>query len=189
VIGCGGTSKTSATETVWNDDPDETDGEGTGGGYSTFFPVQPWQAGAPTGWVEWCQIWLRTLIRIRATLYGSTAHRSSVRAGPARSCRFTLVYLLRLEPNLVSSRPMTSTQELRHNCVGEPTLLQRNHARGNGFYRAGPGPNPCCGLGSPIGTKLPSLFVTAATPNARAVAARKGSASAKSYARRAGASK
>jgi kumamolisin len=45
--GCGGTNKTTTTETVWNDNPGETDGEGTGGGYSTIFPVQSFQIGAP----------------------------------------------------------------------------------------------------------------------------------------------
>ena len=29
----------------------------------------------------------------------------------------------------------------------------------NGFYRARIGPDPCTGLGSPIGTKLAELFV------------------------------
>ena len=28
----------------------------------------------------------------------------------------------------------------------------------NGAYRAGPGPDPCTGIGSPIGTKLAALF-------------------------------
>ena len=47
VISCGGTNKTATSETVWNDNPGRTNGEGTGGGYSLFFPVQAWQAGAP----------------------------------------------------------------------------------------------------------------------------------------------
>ena len=47
VVGCGGTIKTPTAETVWNDNPGETDGEGTGGGYSTIFPVQSFQIGAP----------------------------------------------------------------------------------------------------------------------------------------------
>jgi kumamolisin len=47
VIGCGGTSKTLSAETVWNDNPGKTNGEGTGGGYSMFFPVQASQIGAP----------------------------------------------------------------------------------------------------------------------------------------------
>lgn len=37
-------------ETVWNNDPGKTDGEGTGGGFSTFFvPMPLWQANAPHG--------------------------------------------------------------------------------------------------------------------------------------------
>ena len=46
-VGCGGTMKTPTAETVWNDNPGKTDGEGTGGGYSTIFPVQSFQIGAP----------------------------------------------------------------------------------------------------------------------------------------------
>ena len=50
VIGCGGTSKTRTHETVWNNNPGNADGEGTGGGFSTLFkPMPPWQAGAPHG--------------------------------------------------------------------------------------------------------------------------------------------
>ena len=47
VIGCGGTYKMSGTETVWNDSPGQTNGEGTGGGYSTIFPTQSFQIGIP----------------------------------------------------------------------------------------------------------------------------------------------
>jgi kumamolisin len=47
VVGCGGTTKTSTSEVVWNDNPGTTNGEGTGGGYSTVFPAQAWQIGAP----------------------------------------------------------------------------------------------------------------------------------------------
>jgi kumamolisin len=47
VVCCGGTSKTRTTETVWQDNPGETDGNGTGGGYSTLFGIQAWQKNAP----------------------------------------------------------------------------------------------------------------------------------------------
>src|SRR5271163_832532 len=43
IIGCGGTTKTASVEVVWNNG----DGEGTGGGFSTVFPVQAFQVGAP----------------------------------------------------------------------------------------------------------------------------------------------
>ena len=41
--------KLPTSETVWNNDPGNPSGNGTGGGYSTLFPPQPWQAGAPQG--------------------------------------------------------------------------------------------------------------------------------------------
>jgi kumamolisin len=47
VVGCGGTTKVTNSETVWNNNPGATNGEGTGGGFSTFFPVQSFQIGAP----------------------------------------------------------------------------------------------------------------------------------------------
>ena len=55
VIGCGGTTKTATTETVWNNDPGKASGEGTGGGFSTMFTnaelagrsaAWPWAHGA-----------------------------------------------------------------------------------------------------------------------------------------------
>ena len=33
----------------------------------------------------------------------------------------------------------------------------------NGKYKAGPAPNPCCGLGVPVGVKLAALFLPAQT--------------------------
>lgn len=48
IIGCGGTTKPQAgVETVWNNQPGHANGEGTGGGFSQFFPTQTWQKGAP----------------------------------------------------------------------------------------------------------------------------------------------
>ena len=50
VPACGGLRRHQQDddgETVWNDNPGETNGEGTGGGYSTLFPVQAFQIGAP----------------------------------------------------------------------------------------------------------------------------------------------
>lgn len=50
VIACGGTTKPqTGEETVWNAEPGHANGEGTGGGYSAYFPVQAWQQGAARG--------------------------------------------------------------------------------------------------------------------------------------------
>jgi subtilase family serine protease len=39
----------------------------------------------------------------------------------------------------------------------------------NGTYRAGPGPDPCTGIGSPIGTKLANLLAHPAMVTARRI--------------------
>jgi kumamolisin len=45
-IACGGTNKfPNQVERVWNDNPGNVAGEGTGGGFSAYFPVQAWQLG------------------------------------------------------------------------------------------------------------------------------------------------
>jgi kumamolisin len=50
VVGCGGTSKPrGGPEVVWNNNPGQSNGSGTGGGYSAIFPMEPWQSGAPIG--------------------------------------------------------------------------------------------------------------------------------------------
>jgi kumamolisin len=48
VISCGGTSKTARAEVVWNNNPGHSNGEGTGGGFSTLYGKEPWQIGAPS---------------------------------------------------------------------------------------------------------------------------------------------
>lgn len=52
IVGCGGTSLPHVgPEAVWNNNPGKSNGEGTGGGYSRFFPMPTWQldGGAPPG--------------------------------------------------------------------------------------------------------------------------------------------
>ena len=48
VIGCGGTTKTTSSEVVWNNNPGKSDGSGTGGGFSTLFPTTSWKPNMPT---------------------------------------------------------------------------------------------------------------------------------------------
>jgi kumamolisin len=36
---------------------------------------------------------------------------------------------------------------------------------GNGYYSAGPGPDPCTGLGAPVGNKLAPIFIPASGHN------------------------
>jgi kumamolisin len=149
-VGCGGTSKTSTSETVWNNNPGETDGSGTGGGYSGMFPVQSWQAGVPngpgrmvpdvagdadpyTGYIIYCH-------GQQINGMGGTSAVAPLYSGLFASFGNKLGFIT---PTLYQNQ-----------------LCFNNITQGdNGAYRAGPGPNPCTGLGSPIGTKLAALFV------------------------------
>jgi kumamolisin len=149
VVGCGGTSKTDTTETVWNNDPGQTSGEGTGGGFSTVFPVQPWQAGAPngpgrmvpdvagdadpnTGYIVWVH-------GQQVDGLGGTSAVAPLYSGLFASFGTKLGWV---------------TPALWQNQLCFNDITQGD----NGAYRATPGPDPCTGLGSPVGTKLMALF-------------------------------
>ena len=124
VIGCGGTNKTSTCETVWNDDPGETNGEGTGGGYSTVFPVQAFQAGAPNGpgrMVPDVAADADPRTGYRIFLYGAPA----VVGGPAPSRRSTPACLLPSENISALSPPgfgpINSASTILHRAIMAPT--------------------------------------------------------------------
>ena len=155
VIGCGGTTKTAQDETVWNNEPGETDGSGTGGGYSRYFPMQSFQAGAPlgpgrmvpdvaanadpdTGYKFW--------VHGSSTTVGGTSAGAPLYAG--------LIAALGTKLGFISAKLWAN-----HLCFNDITQGD------NGYYRARIGPDPCTGLGSPIGTKMAALFRAAvATP-------------------------
>jgi kumamolisin len=156
VVGCGGTFKTSTQETVWNDNPGETDGEGTGGGYSTIFPVQSFQIGAPpapantqygsgrmvpdvsadadpnTGY--------NIYVHGSATVVGGTSAVAPLYAGLFASFGTKLGFV-------------TPTLWLNQKAFNDITVGS------NGIYNAAVGPDACSGIGSPIGTSVAALFV------------------------------
>jgi len=167
VVGCGGTYKTSSTETVWNDSPGQTSGEGTGGGYSTVFPSQSFQIGIPkppsgspygkgrmvtdvsadadpnTGY--------NVVVHGSTTVVGGTSAVAPLYAGLFAAFGTKLGFVT---PSLYENQ----------------TDFNDITSGGNGYYSAAPGPDPCTGLGSPIGTKLAALFTTGAAghnPNAK----------------------
>ena len=157
VIGCGGTNKTPTDETVWNQSPGRTHGEGTGGGYSGVFPTQPWQTGAPTGPGG------RMVPDLAAD--GRSQYRLSDR-GPrwAEQQEGGTSAVAPLIAGLFASFGtklgfVTPKLWANQNCFNDITVGN------NGFYTAGPGPDPCSGIGSPIGTKLAALLgAPASTP-------------------------
>ncbi len=152
-------TKPSTVETVWNDSPGQTNGEGTGGGYSTIFPVQSWQIGAPpppanskygkgrmvpdvsgdadpnTGY--------NVVVHGSTTVVGGTSAVAPLYAGLFAAFGKKLGFVT---PSLYQNQ-------------GDFNDITSG---GNGYYNAGPGPDPCTGIGSPIGNKLSTLFTTGA---------------------------
>ena len=159
VVGCGGTHKTKTSETVWNDNPGQTDGEGTGGGYSTIFPAQSFQIGAPPAPADTqygsgrmvpdvCanadpNTGYNVFVHGSATVVGGTSAVAPLYAGLFAALGTKLSFLT-------------------------PTLWKNQQAfvditvGGNGFYDAAVGPDPCSGIGAPIAASIAGLFVATA---------------------------
>ena len=148
VIACGGTMKPrQSQEIVWNDNPNNPDGEGTGGGFSTVFPMSPWMSGAPHGGRMVPDVAAnadpRTGYEIvlggQVIVVGGTSAVAPLYAG--------LFAAFGQKRKLVS-------QKLWANHMAFHDITKGN----NGFFRARVGPDPCTGLGSPIGSKIAALF-------------------------------
>jgi kumamolisin len=158
VVACGGTRlthfsppRTANSETVWNDNPGKSNGEGTGGGYSTLFPVPNWQIGVPsnapgrmvpdvaanadpdTGYT--------IVVGGESQVVGGTSAVAPLYAGLFAAFGTKLGFV---SPELWSHQA----------CFNDVTIGD------NGAYRAGTGPDPCTGLGSPIGTRLADLLAS-----------------------------
>jgi kumamolisin len=153
VIGCGGTRATKkrgaktptiGVETVWNDNPGQTDGEGTGGGFSVFFPMPLWQANAPHGPGRMVpdvaanadpKTGYQIVLYGATEIVGGTSAVAPLYAGLFASFGTKLGFV-------------TPELYLNNACFNDIT------SGDNGTYRALVGPDPCTGLGSPIAANL-----------------------------------
>jgi hypothetical protein len=148
VLACGGTSKDANAEQVWNNDPGNPSGSGTGGGFSTVFPPQPFQAGAPSGPGRMIpDISAHADIQAGYTIFvhgGFWASGGTSAVGPLYAGLFAAIG--------TKLGFVTPTLWANHVCFNDITVGD------NGFYRAGPGPDACSGLGSPIGSRLTRLL-------------------------------
>ena len=156
MVGCGGTFKTSTQETVWNDNPGETDGEGTGGGYSTIFPVQSFQIGAPPAPANTQYGSGRMVPDVSADADPNTGYNIYVH-GSATVVDGTSA-VAPLYAGLFASFGtklgfVTPTLWLNQKAFNDITVGS------NGIYNAAVGPDACSGIGSPIGTSVAALFV------------------------------
>ena len=163
VIGCGGTFKTATSETVWNDTPGQTNGQGTGGGYSTLFPVQAFQIGAPPAPAGTKFGTGRMVPDVAGNAdpdsgYVITVHGAQTSVGGTSAVAPLYAGLFAAFGNKLGFvTPMLWKNQRAFNDITVGS---------NGFYSAGPGPDPCSGIGSPIGTKIAALFVAAAVTTA-----------------------
>ena len=148
VIGCGGTTKTATTETVWNGSPGNAFGNGTGGGFSTIFPMPSWQAGAPHGPG-------RMVPDVAADADPSTGYQIFVHGAQAVVGGTSAVAPLYAGLFAAFGKHLgfiTPTLWLNHTCFNDI------RDGDNGAFRARVGPDACTGIGSPIGEKLAELF-------------------------------
>ena len=151
IIGCGGTSKPqNEPEVVWNNNPGHANGEGTGGGYSIFFPHQPWQKGAPmppaglgrmvpdvaanadpnTGYM--------IVLNGQTLVVGGTSAVAPLYAG--------------LVAAMWGKKPGWIAPEF----YGNPHWFTDITSGNNGTYAARIGPDPCTGMGVPNGAMFKS---------------------------------
>jgi carboxypeptidase C (cathepsin A) len=164
VVGCGGTTKTPQAETVWNNSPGNPDGNGTGGGFSTLFtPMPPWQANAPHGPG-------RMVPDVAGNADPNTGYEIVVHGQPAVIGGTSAVAPLYAGLFAAFGRKLgyvTPKLWLNQTCFTDITVGD------NGYFYAGPGPDPCTGLGVPIGTRLARLFNATTTVAAAAAMAQK----------------
>ncbi|HEV3299538.1 MAG TPA: S53 family peptidase [Planctomycetaceae bacterium] len=151
IIGCGGTTKFEGSEeTVWgNGNPN---GEGTGGGYSNIFPMPPWESsnGAPPG-----------------SNGGRMVPDVAADADPQTGYLVVINGVEQAVGGTSAVAPFYSGLFAAFGkglgFVGE-TLWKNPKAftdivtGSNGDFSAAPGPDPCTGLGVPIGSALAIIF-------------------------------
>jgi kumamolisin len=152
VVGCGGTNITVSNnaitnEVVWNDPGDGA----TGGGFSTLFPRPTWQPayqnqngrGVPDVCGDASPL-SGYVVRVdgQNTVIGGTSAVAPLWSG--------LTALL----NQKLGKPLGFVNAQLYGLPASSGALQDNTSGDNNGYRAGPGWDPCTGLGRPDGAKL-----------------------------------
>ncbi len=142
--------KTRTSEIVWNDTPGSPSGDGTGGGYSTLFPMPAWQIadGAPQGPG-------RMVPDVAAVADPSTGYEIYYGGSPQVVGGTSAVAPLYAGLLAAAGRKLGFvTDKLWANRGDFVDVTQGD----NGMYRAQVGPDPCTGLGVPVGSKIDALL-------------------------------
>lgn len=159
ISGCGGTSRPpNGPETVWNNG----NGEGTGGGFSKVYARPSWQPANSQGTGRMVPDWAgnadpntgyNTLVNGQWQVIGGTSAVAPMLAG-----FLAVVNASRLRAGLTMLSQVNA--QLWTNAASFYDITNGN----NGGYRAGVGPDPCTGLGRPLGTLLSALNGSGNTP-------------------------
>jgi subtilase family serine protease len=153
VVACGGTSKTTATETVWNNEPGQSNGSGTGGGYSQRFAMPVWQL---TGAAPESPGLTRMVPDVAANADPNTGYEIFFQ-GSAQVVGGTSA-VAPLYAGLVAAfgkKPAASYGPAR--LWANPGAFADVVSGDNGQFKAQVGPDPCTGLGVPVGVALAAL--------------------------------
>lgn len=146
VVGCGGTTKTASSEVVWGDGTPS--GEGTGGGFSNFFPTQSWQVGAPVHAG-------RMVPDVAANADPNTGYLVVINGqeqpvgGTSAVAPFYAALFASSGQKLGFVTPKLWANPSDFNDITQGS---------NGAYKASVGADPCTGLGSPKGSALAKLL-------------------------------
>ena len=153
VIGCGGTSKTAAGEVVWSDGQN-----GTGGGFSTVFQRPAFQVGAPAGGGRMVpdvaanadpQTGYRIYLNGSWQVFGGTSAVAPLYAGLVAA---------------IKSTGMVTGDILAKAWINKAAFKDVTLGN-NGTYAAAVGPDPCTGLGVPIGTAILAALAGVVPPS------------------------
>jgi kumamolisin len=166
VIGCGGTSKAASppSSVVWNNEPGQSNGSGTGGGYSILFAMPAWQVanGAPAD-PEAGTAGGRMVPDCAANADPNTGYeiyyqsQAQIVGGTSAVAPFYAGLFAALGQKLGSG--------IGAKLWGNASCFVDITSGDNGDYRAQVGPDPCTGLGVPNGGALAALFAApASTP-------------------------
>jgi kumamolisin len=149
VIGCGGTAKYQFKEVVWGDGT--PDGSGTGGGYSTIFPPQSWQIGAPPSPGQPG----RMVPDVAADADPNTGYLVVVNGHESQIGGTSAVAPLYAGLFAAFGRKLGFVTPMLWQ---HPEAFVDITAGSNGSFSAAKGPDPCTGLGVPDGKALANLF-------------------------------